>query len=322
MCVLLTPCCLSLCFLFFRPASVLYLFDVMETMTSVSDRILNTDCAMEEPNRAIPLTYEKAILYMIGPLCFVGSATVFWAFVHCVLTCLFSDKYNRDKREKNREKKLQNETFSTARTPKRATRKQGSMRGRSSLLSLVRSKVDKYDEEWTFKDTKRYLIVSVLVTMVILHPTLTRQCLFMFMCVNIENGTYLRKDVQLECYTDEHITYLLTVGIPGILACKVYSKLCMMHTLRVGFANMTCFLFYSTSLLDVIGIPAITFWVLYRRRFKLNLEGPAGNETRKTYGFIYQGYGIFYWEVVVSVLHDRRRVRCGGVVVCRCVPKI
>ena len=71
------------------------------------------------------------------------------------------------------------------------------MRGRSSLISLVRSKVDKYDEEWTFKDTKRYLIVSVLVTMVILHPTLTRQCLFMFMCVNIENGTYLRKDVQL-----------------------------------------------------------------------------------------------------------------------------
>jgi hypothetical protein len=203
----------------FRPASVLYLFDVMETMTSVSDRILNTDCAMEEPNRAIPLTYEKAMLYMVGPLCFVASATVFWAFVHCVLVCLFSDKYNRDKKQETEQHNLENESFSTVRTPKSSKKKQG--RSRSSLITIVRSKVDKYDEEWTFKDTKRYLIVSVLVTMVILHPTLTRQCLFMFMCVKIEDGTYLRKDVQLECYTDEHITYLLTVGIPGILACKI-----------------------------------------------------------------------------------------------------
>jgi len=180
---------------------VLYLFDVMETMTSVSDRILNTDCAMEEPNRAIPLTYEKAMLYMVGPLCFVASATVFWAFVHCVLACLFSDKYNRNKREKKKKKQLK--------------------KSRSSLLRIVRSKLDNYDgEEWTFKDTKRYLIVSILVAMVVLHPTLTRQSLFMFMCVKIENGTYLRKDVQLECYTEQHITNLLMVGIPGIIACK------------------------------------------------------------------------------------------------------
>jgi len=188
---------------------VLYLFDVMETMTSVSDRILNTDCAMEEPNRAIPLTYEKAMLYMVGPLCFVASATVFWAFVHCVLRCLFSDKYNRNKREKKKKEQLK--------------------KSRSSLLRIVRSKLDNYDgEEWTFKDTKRYLIVSILVAMVVLHPTLTRQSLFMFMCVKIEDGTYLRKDVQLECYTEQHITNLLMVGIPGIIACKnlCFNKCC------------------------------------------------------------------------------------------------
>ena len=40
---------------------------------------------------------------------------------------------------------------------------------------------------------------------------------------------------------------------------------------------------------------------MYRRRFKLNIEGPAGDATRKTYGFIYQGYGIFYWEVVIML---------------------
>lgn len=46
------------------PPSVLYLFDVLESVTSVSDRILNTDCAMEADNRDIPLTYEKALLYV------------------------------------------------------------------------------------------------------------------------------------------------------------------------------------------------------------------------------------------------------------------
>ena len=38
------------------PKSVLYLFDVLESLTSVSDRILNTDCAMEDSTHAMPLT--------------------------------------------------------------------------------------------------------------------------------------------------------------------------------------------------------------------------------------------------------------------------
>ena len=240
------------------PASVLYLFDVMESLTSVSDRILNTDCAMETTNRAIPLSYEKAILYMVGPLCFVGGATFFWLIVHCVMRSLFSDKWKRE-----------HQTQSVAGSRKQVRRKKKS--SSLNVMSSVRSKLDNYKgEEWTFKDSKRYLIVSCLVAMVILHPTLTRQSLFMFMCVNIEDGTYLRKDVQLECYTSEHFAFLFTVGIPGV----------------IGY---------------VIGIPVVTFWVLYRRRFKLNIEGPAGEATRKTYGFIYQGYGIFYWEVVIML---------------------
>jgi hypothetical protein len=230
-------------------------------MTSVSDRILNTDCAMEDVNREIPLTYEKAILYMVGPLCFVACATLFWGTVHCVMRYLWSDERARNKGRQ--------------RSPKRLTKKKGKrgkiMIKRSSLLNIMRTKIDNYKgDEWTLKDFKRYLIVSILVAMVILHPTLTRQSLFLFMCVKVEDGTYLRKDVQLECYTNEHISYLMAVGIPGV----------------IGY---------------VIGIPAVTFWVLFRRRFKLNLEGPAGAATRKTYGFIYQGYGIFYWEVVIMV---------------------
>ena len=211
------------------PSSVLYLFDVMETMTSVSDRILNTDCAMEDTNRSVPLTYEKAILYMIGPLCFVICATIFWLCVHCVLTCVWGDKWRRDqKKSRQKKERITNgeggeggERKMLTKTEQKIKETKG-LKKTQSFFNRMRLKVDNYNgEEWTFQDTKRYLIVSILVAMVILHPTLTRQSLFMFMCVQIEDGSYLRKDVQLECYTEEHITFLLAVGVPGIIACKI-----------------------------------------------------------------------------------------------------
>jgi hypothetical protein len=223
---------------------------------------------METTNRAIPLTYEKAILYMVGPLCFVGGATLFWLTVHCVMRSLFSDKWKREN-ETHLARSQKND--SNFHMPIVSRNQAPNKRTSLNMMSSLRSKVDNYKgEEWTYKDTQRYLIVSCLVAMVILHPTLTRQSLFLFMCVNIEDGTYLRKDVQLECYNSEHFSYLFAVGVPGI----------------VGY---------------VVGIPAVTFWVLYRRQFKLNIEGPAGDATRKTYGFIYQGYGIYYWEVIIML---------------------
>ena len=124
------------------------------------------------------------------------------------------------------------------------------------------------EQEWTWRDTKRYVIVSVIVVMVILHPTLTRQSLFLFMCTDIEGQAYLRKDVQIPCYDTQHLYFCLFVGAPGVI---VY----------------------------VAGTPALTYFVLYRRRHKLTVSGPAGQETRSTYGFLYRGYRLFYWEIVI-----------------------
>ena len=122
--------------------------------------------------------------------------------------------------------------------------------------------------DWQWRHTKRYLVVSIIVTMVILHPTLTRQSLFLFMCTEIEKKFYLRKDVQLQCFTSQHYIFTMCVGLPGVL---IY----------------------------VVGTPAITLWILYRRRHKLNVTGLAGQETKGTYGFLYRGYEIYYWETVI-----------------------
>ena len=83
------------------PPSIVTLFNFLETITSVSDRILNTDCAMEAPGRKVPLTYEKAILYMLGPICFVSGAIIFWGIVHLVMRVLWLRSSVQDRRNQN-----------------------------------------------------------------------------------------------------------------------------------------------------------------------------------------------------------------------------
>ena len=83
----------------------------------------------------------------------------------------------------------------------------------------------------------------------------------------IDMSVYLRKDVQLECYTTQHWTFALLVGLPGV----------------IGY---------------VIGTPLLTYYVLHKRRHKLSIAGPAGDECRKTYGFIYRGCESFaLWSI-------------------------
>ncbi len=213
------------------PREVLDLFELMDTVTSVSDRILNTDCALESRRgRGLPIVYEKAILYMLSPLVFSLCAFFAFALTHY---CLNS----------------------------------ASVLGRK-----LREKFLRQGERWTRKDTKRCLIVSVIVVMVILHPTLVRQSMFLLMCVNIEDSYYLRKDVQLQCGTVAHNAMVVFVAVPGIL---IY----------------------------VFAWPYAVYLLLHRRKHKLHLSGIAGHDARATYGFLYRGYAPkrFYWEIIIML---------------------
>jgi hypothetical protein len=268
------------------PPIIVTLFNFLETITSVSDRILNTDCAMEAPGRAVPLTYEKAILYMVGPICFVAGATAFWGVVHLVMRVMWHRRSGRA----NRRRKLDSKNVDTGSstetwhgkhnagddeeqdgiemvtTKKRMSKRLSELQNERVSATTRPSK--KLKDEWRWVHTKRYIIVSTIVVMVILHPTLTRQSLFLFMCTDIEGQPYLRKDVQLPCYNPEHLYYCIFVGVPGI----------------IGY---------------VIGTPVLTYFVLYRRRHKLQIAGPEGQAARGTYGFLYRGYRLFYWEIVI-----------------------
>ncbi len=213
------------------PREILDLFEVLDTVTSVSDRILNTDCALESRRgQGLSIVYEKAILYMLSPLVFCSCAFLVFATTHI---CLNST---------------------------------------NAFGNKLREKFLSRGEQWTKRDTKRCLIVSVIVVLVILHPTLVRQSMFLLMCVEVEDLYYLRKDVQLQCGTVEHNAMVVFVAVPGIL-------------------------------MYVFAWPYTVFMLLHRRKHKLHLSGIAGHEARATYGFLYRGYAParFYWEIIIML---------------------
>ena len=213
------------------PPEILQFFEFMDAITSVSDRILNTDCALEDRRgKGLALIYEKAILYMMAPPIFVFCAIIVFIISHCCLNC------------------------------------------RNILGRRLRKRFLKAGEFWTRADTRRCIIVSAIVAMVILHPTLVRQAMFLLMCVNVENKFYLRIDLQLQCSTTEHNLMTIFVAVPGIL-------------------------------LYVLGWPLLVYILLRKRKHKLHLKGLSGQGTRSTYGFLYRGYSKdrYYWEIVIMM---------------------
>ena len=117
------------------------------------------------------------------------------------------------------------------------------------------------------KELHDAIIVSIVVIMVLLHPTLTRQAADIFTCYRVGDHKYLRSDLSINCNSSTHIAYKYLVGI-------------------------LAFLLYP------IGIIALTFRLLRNRRHKLWTD----ETTRSTYGFLYLGYSErtgFFWEAVV-----------------------
>lgn len=232
------------------PQEILKLFELLDMLTSVSDRLLNTDCALEtRRGKGFPLIYEKAILYSMSPIIFACCATAVFMLTQLILSPL------SERAESNRWKVL---------VPLKKIKRW------IQVKSLMMK--NKQMKRWTFEDTKRCVIVSIIVAMVVLHPTLTRQNVFLLMCVKVEETFYLRKDVQLECFTPEHNLMIGLVATPSIVA-------------------------------YVILWPALVYRVLSMRQHKMHVKGLGGHMTRSTYGFLYRGYSQkrFYWEIVIMM---------------------
>ena len=126
------------------------------------------------------------------------------------------------------------------------------------------------------------LAIGKTVAMVVcylLQPTLAQRAMLVFSCVRLGAGPeqfYLTSDLDVRCWSDEHMTLVLLLGVPMLL---VY----------------------------VCGIPLLLLLLLRRnQRWIKDATGPdpQGAVFRQNYSFLWQGYQLtgsarYLWEVVV-----------------------
>lgn len=119
-----------------------------------------------------------------------------------------------------------------------------------------------------FSDIKRYIMVSFVWIIFMLHPTITKSTFNLFECLQISKDSYkMKMNMDYEWYSKDHIIWIVFIWLPNII-------------------------------LWVIGAPLLVFIIMFKQRAHLD-DGPI-----KKYLFIlYQGLKTkaFYWEFVNTI---------------------
>ena len=116
-----------------------------------------------------------------------------------------------------------------------------------------------------FSNLKRNLAISGICIVYMLHPTITKSCLRIFECTQVDaNDRRMTLYMDYKCYSFDHVFWMLTVAIPMLT-------------------------------IWVIGAPWLALVILYKNRKDLD------NGRIKNYMLVlYQGLrpNVFYWEFV------------------------
>jgi hypothetical protein len=224
------------------------LFRSFDVISSVSEDVVNLECVYsEEGDRSDDnsVVYATTTLILLGPFIFVMVVSIFWFIVHYVKKYKFQ----------------QNSiiTIDQHRSKIKKTRTQAKAKAKQETAAPA------------WEKTRDNIIVSVIVVMVVVHPTLTRKSVQLLTCDTLgtdDKQTYLRRDLQIICWQGSHIAWALTVGIPFLI-------------------------------LYALGIPLVSLFVMYRRKHKLHTD----SSTVSRFGFLYLGYNksTWYWEAIVML---------------------
>ena len=116
-------------------------------------------------------------------------------------------------------------------------------------------------------DPKDQFILSCVILLYLLYPTLCKQVFRLFTCVDIGNKWYLSADLQVECFLGKHLTMVLLLGVPQLL---VY----------------------------IVGLPLLGFSIMY-----FSGEHRKHPKMKYRFGVLYAGYRpeMLYWEVFVAL---------------------
>ena len=116
-----------------------------------------------------------------------------------------------------------------------------------------------------FSNLKRNLAISGICIVYMLHPTITKSCLRIFECTQVDaNDRRMTLYMDYKCYSFDHVFWMLTVAIPMLT-------------------------------IWVIGAPWLALVILYKNRKDLD------HGSIKNYMLVlYQGLrpNVYYWEFV------------------------
>ena len=219
------------------------MFRAFDAISSVSEDVINLECVFaDESDRSDSnsVVYQTTILILLGPFGFVWVASSFWSLLHC---------WKRRKFRLQQQKQLEEKASHDA------------------IAAMMEGSVPAP----TWLKTRQQIIVSVIVVMVLIHPTLTRRSVQLLTCDRLgtdDPNLYLRRDLQIVCWQGSHLVWASTVGIPFLI-------------------------------LYAAGIPLLSLFVMYKRKHKLHTD----KATVSKFGFLYLGYSThtYYWEAIVML---------------------
>lgn len=120
-------------------------------------------------------------------------------------------------------------------------------------------------KRYTFHELKNRMIISIVIVLFLLHPSITGMALGLFNCYEIESGQYwLFKDLSIRCWQGTHPAFAFGLGIPMII-------------------------------LWIFGLPLAGFLIIRHYRNRLDEDTVLSR-----YRILFQGYKreAYYWEFV------------------------
>ncbi|CDW76979.1 UNKNOWN [Stylonychia lemnae] len=119
------------------------------------------------------------------------------------------------------------------------------------------------------KQYRRYIRTSIILFSYLCYPIISQNSFSLLSCVEFEDGiSYLRQDMNIECWTEEHKRMALTIALPFIL-------------------------------LWAVMFPSLIAFQLWRNR-----EGLSRPKMMTEYGLFYTGLKDenYYWEVTYAMI--------------------
>jgi rubredoxin len=272
-------CAMASAFPLAWPSVIRSMFTAMNTVSSVSGETMSVDCEMGGAGTKF---YEQSIALAIAPILITCGCTLFWGVVwllrHLRL-CLHmgSAAAATDKDEHSEEADRMKENLHPGRL----------------------------FDRW---------VVSLVVLLFLVHPTLTKTATQLWACSieDMEGLSFLEQDFTKLCYTPEHAVYALGVGLLMFIAYVVgipllayiilrikHTKLMRMEADARGFSaddkGLQAYLSFSEEdRMDIDKCP-----IKDVKKFEAAIEKRKGD--REMFGFLYSGYedDYYYWEIII-----------------------